>query len=294
LRLFLIINPAAGSGAGERRGKEAVEVLQRSGFDVDAAISEYPGHIIEIAASAGHRSVDGIVAVGGDGTLFEMANGLLASGAEFPAVGVVPAGTGNSLAQDLGAVDFESAIDVIAAGSTRTIDLGRYECNGEHRYFVNVLGIGFVAAVAKQALRFRKLGQVSYALSVFLELARMRPYRLTMKVDGELVECENHFVEVCNSRYTAGNMLIAPQAELSDGFLDVVLLNSISRLGLVKAFPQVYSGEHLSHPHVEVYRCHRLTIQADPPQPLTPDGEVMGQTPLTIEALPSALKVFSR
>jgi len=294
VRFLVIVNPVAGNGAGARRGSETVEALHKLGFATEVAASEYAGHAVEIAAAVGHRSVDGIVVVGGDGTVYEVANGLLGHGTDMPAVAIVPAGTGNSLAHDLGATDFESAMAVISQGRTRTIDAGRYEWAGACRYFLNVLGVGFVAAVARRSIRLKELGHLSYVLSVFMELVRMRDFHLILEVDGHTVECQNHFVEVCNSRYTAGNMLIAPQADLSDGLLDIVLLNSISRLGLVRAFPTVYSGKHLSHPHVEVYRGQKLSLHADPPQPLTPDGEVIGQTPLTIEAVPAALKVFCR
>jgi diacylglycerol kinase (ATP) len=152
-----------------------------------------------------------------------------------------------------------------------------------------VLGTGFAAEVNHRTLAFKKLGVLSYAVGVFATLAALRPYQMRLVVDGQVVERPNTFVTICNSRVAGGNMIMAPDASIHDGWLDVVVANAISRWELMRTFPKIFSGTHTSHPDVEVFRARQVRVETDPPSLLTPDGESLGATPIAVEVLPGKL-----
>jgi len=293
MRLLFIVNPVAGRNYGREAARRAEALLIAKGATVEIAFSLFAGHAVELARTADLKELDGIVAVGGDGTLFEVVNGLLKTHEDLPVpLGQIPVGTGNSFSQDLEIHDLETAIEKISLGKTKNFDVGFFTCEMGFFYFLNVLGVGFVADVCAWAFQRKGLGQLSYALGVIIITASLDHFQLRLTVDGTVYEREGCFVEVCNSRYTAGNMKIAPEAKIDDGLLDVMLLNRISRLRLLKAFPLVFSGKHLSIPQVEVFRGEHIKVETDQAKILTPDGEVFGHTPIEAGVLRQKIRMF--
>jgi diacylglycerol kinase (ATP) len=134
---------------------------------------------------------------------------------------------------------------------------------------------------------------LSYKIGVLLELVVLRAVPCRLVVDGKESVRDAHFVEVCNSRKTGGEMIMAPSAVVDDGLFDVVVARAMSRGTLLKLFPLIFTGEHVKDPHVETFRCSRISVSFEPPQRVTPDGELLGRTPLDIEVVPRALEVFS-
>jgi diacylglycerol kinase (ATP) len=179
-------------------------------------------------------------------------------------------------------------VDVARCHFNKGIEMGRSWHKNEF-YFVNVLGTGFVAEVNHRAKGFKRLGVLGYAASVFATLADLHPYQMRLILDGQTIEQPITFVTICNSRIIGGNMIIAPDASIHDGWLEVVVASAISRWELIKTFPKIFSGTHTSHPKVEVLRARQVSVETDPPSLLTPDGESLGATPIEVEVFPGKL-----
>jgi YegS/Rv2252/BmrU family lipid kinase len=309
--ILLIANPASAMGKSRSVLERAVAWFAQHGIETHRLVSQYPGHLFEALPSRLKENWQTIVVLGGDGTLFEVINLCLDSmsdGKEKPyptPLALIPGGTGNSFAKDLAGNKLEDFLNKITHGTPQPVDvahcrmansidpaLSKVAGRSWHKnefYFINVLGTGFVAEVNHRSFGFKKLGMLGYVVSVFATLAALRPYQLRLSLDGRTVEQPNTFVAICNSRYTGGNMKIAPQASIRDGRLDVVIANAISRWELVRTFPKVFSGTHTSHPDVQMFQARQIRVESDPPSLLTPDGESLGSTPIDVQVLPGKL-----
>ena len=292
MKVLVIYNPQAGNGRARRLLPMIRQGLVERGIDADILLTESSGHATALAQAADLRRYEALIASGGDGTLFEVLNGLMRNpAARKPPLGLVPNGTGNAFMKELGLRkrDWRRAIDIIAANRPRSIDIGRVEAEGLSRYFINIVGVGFVAEIAQAAVPLKRLGAAAYTVAVLRMLPSLRSQAITLELDGKTIVREGVFVEVANSTYTGTDFLIAPKARLDDGLLDVVLLNRISRLELLRLFRTVYDGSHLRHPQVEYFQARSVTVTESRPGRLIPDGEVLGSTPARFECLPGAI-----
>jgi len=290
--MLIIANPCAGHGRGARALSQVEAYLADRNIVHQTAVSARPGHVTKIAAEAAGRGQSPIVLVGGDGTLFEAVNGMAKAGRFLP-VAQIPVGTGNSFIKDLGIESVEDGLRALTEGRTRAVDIGRVHSAVGEYHFVNLVGAGFVANVVSRAISFKLFGDLAYTIGVLLELVVLRAVPCRLTVDGKDSIRDAIFVEVCNSRKTGGQMIMAPSAEVDDGLFDVVIARAMSRATLLKLFPLIFTGEHVKDPHIETFRCSRISVSFEPPQRVTPDGEVLGNTPLEIEVVPRALEVFS-
>ncbi len=294
MRIALIYNPFAGFGRAKKLLPGVRQEFGHASVKLDLLLTRYRGHATELVRELDLTAYDAVVAAGGDGTLFEVINGYFRNSAKTkPPVGVLPVGTGNAFVRDMG-LDKKSrrrAVAIICAGSVRMIDIARYTCGDTTRYFHNVLGFGLVTDIGETAQKVKFLGNVAYTVGVFHRLLGMRTNRARIEFDGRSIERENLFIEVSNTRYTS-NFLIAPQAKIDDGLLDVTLVGSMSRIKLLRAFPKIFDGSHVHLPEVETFTAHRLCITTDTPKRLSPDGELLDQTPVEITCLRQALPVF--
>lgn len=150
-------------------------------------------------------------------------------------------------------------------------------------YFVNLAGLGFVTDVAKTAQRFKSLKDFSYVIGVFHRTINLSFHHLEMDIDGKLFSQENCFVEFCNSRFTGGDMMMAPDAKIDDGLMDIIIASRLSRRSLLATLPKIYKGTHLDHPAVQCIKAKKAIIKTSPEKNLLPDGEIFGNTPTTIE-----------
>jgi diacylglycerol kinase (ATP) len=295
MKLFLILNPTAGKNKGERAIAKATPLLEKAGIQFELKISEFSGHAIKIAEEFDPSKYDGIVAVGGDGTLFEILNGLLKSNPDFDLpIGQIPVGTGNSFIKDLGIHTIEDAVEKIVGGKTQQVDAGHFKYPEGENFFINLLGTGFVSNVAHQAGKYKALGPLSYIIGVFEEVIQLKSVPLELTIDGKVYQRDYIFTEICNSTKTGGNMIMAPDAKIDDGLLDVILLNDISKFNLLKVFPQIFKGTHVNDSHVETFKGKHIKIVTETPQRLTPDGEVFGTTPIEVSILPNKITMFCR
>jgi diacylglycerol kinase (ATP) len=249
-----------------------------------------------LLSDADLSAFDGIIAAGGDGTLFEVVNGLYQHKREnrLP-LGLIPVGTGNAFARDLGLQpgDWARGIDIIRTGRLRPLDVGRVETETETFYFLNIIGLGFPVDAMKTSKKLKMVGKAAYTLAVIREMLRLKSYRLVIEIDGNKIEEDNVFVEISNTRYTGTSFLIAPAARLDDGLLDVTLLRKLPKLRLLRLFPTIYSGAHVKFEEVTTCTASKVKILIPRNRLLAPDGELHGDTPVTINCLRQDLEIYS-
>lgn len=293
---LVIVNPAAGGGRGGRRATAAIERLRAGGLRLTVRETEAPGGAVELARQGFAEGWRGFVAGGGDGTAFEVLNGLmpaaLASG-EKVRLGFLPLGTGNAYLRDFARDVAEHSIESLLAGRRRASDvLVLRHSAGEH-YFLNLFGYGFPAEVtARTSGGLKRWGVAGYTLGVVLSLARLRPRPLPMRVDGGALDAEPlTFACVCNSRYTA-DMLIAPDAEIADGRADLIRVAPMGRLEVLRAFPRIFRGTHTELEAVTVTQAREIDFEPRGETEVMIDGEVLRLEPRGVRVLPRAIEVW--
>jgi diacylglycerol kinase (ATP) len=258
--------------------------------------SEEPEHLRELAAKAARDGATLVVAVGGDGTVNEVAQGIVGSEVELA---VIPRGTGLDFIRTFGIPrKLDDAVGVALHGRTRAIDAGRADYrawSGEQAeaWFFNVAGAGISGAVAKRTNESSKAfgGKASYLWSTLAVFSRWENTEMTVSVDDERRRGPMLEVVVANGRYLAGGMKMCPEASPDDGLFDVLLIGNVTKGDLVRTLPKIYRGTHLPHPRAELLRGRTVTVEPTEPMPVQLDGEQPGTTPVRLELVPQALRL---
>ena len=293
-----IVNPAAGGGRSARLLAPALKRLAQAGIDVKVATTRSAGDATEIARDAYARGTSHFIGVGGDGTSYEVVNGLFpqAIGNEPPTLGFLPLGTGNSFLRDFSDRGVEHAIESLIAGKSRPCDVMRMRHRSGEVYYINLLSMGFSADVATlRARRFSHWGELGYIASIFLTLARFNRRPFPLRVEGQ-ENFDNRsclFVTFNNSKFTGGTMMIAPKAEVDDGQVEYVRWGPIGRLGLIRNLPGLYDGTHIRHPLAECKAVRGVEFKLDAPADVMVDGEVLSLLCEKLDDLPRALNVVA-
>jgi diacylglycerol kinase (ATP) len=287
----IILNPAAGK---VRDVEDVVARLSRVP-NGEIRISTKPGSAARFASAALRKGFDLVVAAGGDGTLNEVVNGI-GENLGDARLGLIPLGTGNDFARTIGVPDdLEAAIDLIVIGETRDVDLVRVTSD-EVRYFVNVSAGGFSGLVdEKLTPEIKKTwGPLAYLRGAAAALSELRAYRTTLALDNsESLTLDLYNVVVANGRYVAGGTLIAPEASIDDGLLDIVLIPQRSAPELALLAAQVALGTHLTSEAIVFRRAAQLTVHSKPGMWFNVDGELVGNEPARFEILPRALRFIA-
>lgn len=296
----IIINPTAGRGSAGKNIPRIRALLETGDAEWIWHFTQKRGDAEVMAKEAAGNGADLVVAVGGDGTIHEVVNGVLAAGksaSENLSVGLIPFGTGNDLARELGIYNnLEKACQVVLNDNTIRMDIGVMEGanTGGERHFLVLSGVGFDAQTAKRVNEGIKWisGAPAYIIGALTTLAQFKPFVLTYMADDGQAHCVNAmFASVANAPTTGGGMIIAPGAKLDDGLLDICLVEKVSKPQFIYQLTRVFSGDHVKHPAVSIIRTSSVTLDADPPQPLLIDGEVVGTTPVRIRVLPGAIRM---
>ena len=231
--------------------------------------------------------------LGGDGTVHEVVSGLIERGAAASVpLGVIPGGTGNDVARDLGISSPQDAAQRILRGRTTPFDVARVEAGGQVDYCVTVIGWAGVADVNCTAERLRMLGPPRYALAALWQILFAKRRRARILLDDQILEDDFLLVAACNTASSGSGMRLAPRAKVDDGKLDVVVLRSATRRQMLRLFTKVFDGSHVDMPCIEYYQVRSLSILTDDRRPLDLDGEIKGAPPLTIQTLPGAVRMF--
>jgi YegS/Rv2252/BmrU family lipid kinase len=292
-----VVNPAAGGGRCRKLVGPALDRLRADGIKLEVVETSAPAQATEIVRDASARGYRRFIAVGGDGTSYEIVNGLFpkAENHESPTLAFLPLGTGNSFLRDFGDGGVELAIDAILAGRSQGCDVLRLSHKAGVIHYINLLSMGFAADVATmRARRFSSWGEPGYQLSIFSQLVRFRRRPFPLRVDGEsdIDRRPCLFLTFNNSKYTGGTMMIAPKADVSDGLIEYVRWGPIGRVGLIRNLPTLYDGTHINHPLAERRPAKRIDFHLDAPVDVMVDGEVLTLYCETLDVLPSALNVM--
>lgn len=287
----LVHNPASGGGRGRVRFRKAEAVLAVAGFDLDPIETTHPGHATQLGrelAEAGHKRILGF---GGDGTLSELAGGVLASGRDVE-LGFIPSGTGNDFLRHFGICSVDEAIRRIRHGKAQRLDAVRVRMPDEERWSINIVGVGFAPlAVVAANRRYKWAGPQAYNLGVIDRIVRLRPTPTRLTMDGDTLTGAFPLVLASNTTFTGGGMKMAPEADATDGEVDVMWVDPISRLELMRLLGGIRRATHVHHPKVHFRRARCVRIEPETPSPLLGDGEVYGGTPVDLEVVPGALRL---
>lgn len=291
MKAALVVNPFAGGKKAKALYPGVVSSLKSRGVETKLFVSEYSNHIYQIGKKLESSDYDSIIAMGGDGTNFNLINGLLSSKSpqSIPPLGVLPAGSGNSFARDLGIHSLDQGIESILRNNPLKVDVCSFSRAKKRTYFINLLGLGFVTDVAKTAERFKRIGSFSYLVGVVHRTIGLDFNHLSLEIDGKKFSGRNCFVEFCNSRYTGGNMLMAPDAKINDGYMDIIIAAPMSKKRLLSALPRIFSGTHILMPEITCIKAKKAIVRTYPEKTLLPDGEILGKTPAVIEIHPEML-----
>jgi len=290
-----VVNPAAGGGRCRKLVGPALERLRAGGIELNVVETSAPGQATRIVREAYARGYRKFIAVGGDGTSYEIVNGLFtANERDKPTLAFLPLGTGNSFLRDFSDRGVEFAIEALLSRNSRPCDVLRLSHQGGVLYYINLLSMGFSADVATlRARRFSGWGEIGYQSSIFISLARFRRRPFPLRVDGE-PELDRRpclFLTFSNSKFTGGTMMIAPLAAVDDGLIEYVRWGPIGRLGLIRNLPTLYDGTHIEHPLAERQQAKRIDFELNAPVDVMVDGEVFTLLCQSLDVLPSALNV---
>ncbi len=276
-RARLIYNPTAGREQIRKNLPYILERLENAGYETSTHATTGAGCARDAARLAGERGFDLVIAAGGDGTLFEVINGL-APLEKRPLLGLIPAGTTNDFARALGiSKDIEKACDVLCDDHIEPIDIGQ----SNDRYFINIAAGGSLTELTYEVpIKLKTfVGQLAYYIKGLERLPHIAPTNVTIEYDGKLYQGEIMIFLIANSHSVAGFEKLAPKASLRDGMFDFLIVEKLSFPELLHLATLTLRGEHLHHPKVKYVQANRIKIRADSPMQLNLDGEYGGELP---------------
>lgn len=295
---LFIVNPAAGNGIALRMartiGKLFRELKQKyKDIDYEIVFTRYEGHATEIARDFSSTGDYRIYAVGGDGTLNEVLNGMVGTNSTLACI---PGGSGNDFIKSVvSKFDRRRILLDTILGTEREVDLGM----ADDRYFLNIASLGFDANVVKNSEKYKTgpivPNKVSYLLSVISTAMDIKPEKVRIIADGEVFDEEVFMVAVANGKYYGGGIKIAPLAEIDDGLLEVIIVTDIDRAKVMKFLPKAIAGKHMGLPELQYRRCKRVEIVAEEPVYINVDGELAARRKVTFSIADKKVKmVFPR
>ncbi|MBP3038960.1 diacylglycerol kinase family lipid kinase [Bacillaceae bacterium Marseille-Q3522] len=291
-----IVNKISGNGRALKIWSHLEKKLQEKQIDYCVRFTEKPKHATSLVQEIiRNEKATAIVAVGGDGTIHEVINGLV--GTEMP-LGIIPAGSGNDFSRGLGIpLKYDKALERILRGKPKPIDIGFINST----YFCTVAGIGFDGEVAqktnlsisKKLLNNMKMGKISYFINALYVLFRFKPMDITIIIDKKPYMVQKLWlIAVANLPFYGGGMVICPEAESSDGFFDICIVQGMSKLEFLRTFPLIFKGAHITSPSIKIIRGKELEISSPSPLLIHGDGEMIGQTPAKIRIEHGVLSVI--
>jgi len=299
-KVKIILNPMADMGNAWRVARDLRSITEQHG-GVDWSGTVYPGHGIELAKQAGELGYDMVIAMGGDGTVHEVINGIMRTSEDKrPVLGVVPVGSGNDFAHGINVskISTEALLHALD-GEASAVDLGLMtDGHGRKEYFDNTLGIGFGAVVTIRSHRLPLLrGFIMYLTSVIQTIILdHNPMSMQIETDDQKWEQSVIYLVLCNGPREGGGFLIAPEAKIDDGILHYAMITNVSRLMMLRIVPEVMKGTHGRFKQVRMGTCKNFTLSADRPLYIHADGEIFtgpgtDLRKVSFEVLPKALKV---
>ncbi len=295
MKILCLYNPQAGGGKARKELEYVRKLFQKYQIEADIRVTQYPHHATQILQETVIAGYQAIVAAGGDGTFFDVLNGYLKNHSQthIP-LGLIPVGTGNSLSRDIALDnnDLEDFIKIIHQLKTKAFDVAKVDTEAGHFYFANMMGFGFTTDVTLTAIKLKWLKNFAYTLGVLFNTIKLKTYPLQITVNGQTQIVDNTFITVSNSQYTGNDFHIAPKAKVDDGLLDIIIVNKVSRLNLLKTFPKIFDGSYIHSPYVTYIQTDQIKFSSPHIKFTAPDGEVLGQLPIEISVIPKAISLL--
>jgi len=303
-KMFIIVNPVSANKTTAKEWPKFEKVLLDSGYEFEAVLTECPGHATELARQALKRGYKTIMSVGGDGTMNEVVNGFFQDGHLVDLdsrLVVFSRGTGCDFIKTLGInKGIEDLLTILTRNKEKQLDVGCVSFvdmteNMVRRYFLNVADIGIGAETANRVNKHSKLlkGLLSFMFGAVSTIMLYKNKDFKVVIDDDIVLNERmNSVIVANGKYFGGGMKVAPDAMIDDGVFDIIILGDLSKAEIIKSFPMIYKGDHLSHPKVKHYRGRKIMIKSGGKGLIEVDGEIPGRDDAMFELLPEALKIL--
>jgi diacylglycerol kinase (ATP) len=285
-KIHILINPVAGGRKCKKLYPAVLRRLGESGVTCDVTVSQYPGQMTDLASELAARGCETVVVCGGDGTVNEVINGIAGTDT---ALGVVPLGTANDFAANMGIKDINSACAVIMQRQTKKIDLVRVN---HDKFFAGTACLGFDAEVAAFARSRRVDPFLMHVVGGLFKFFSYKPKTVELRFDGQKCFGDIFLVAFSNIRSYAKGMLITPEAEYDDARLDICVVKAMPKRKVLSIFPSVYKGRHVKHKGVTMYRTEAVFIQSMGPMDLYADGDFIASTPVRLEVVPKCLEVI--
>ncbi|MCT4618105.1 MAG: diacylglycerol kinase family lipid kinase [Marinisporobacter sp.] len=289
MNILFIVNPIAGKGNCDFVIEKIKEKMDSFHIPYKIKLTTRKNEAEEIARNAVMKGYEKIVAVGGDGTIYEVVNGIIGSNTSL---GVIPSGTGNDFVRTVGIPnDLDQALKVIAYGKAVNIDCGK----ANDRYFVNVASVGLDAEIVKETQDVKKYlsGSWAYMGGLLKTLFSYKNKKVHMDIDEKKDKKNITLVAVANGKYYGGGMKIAPMADIKDGDFQVCVVDEISKLKLMRVFPKIFSGEHVDYEEVDMHTGKQIKIKSDELLSINLDGDIIGKSfNIHFEMVPKGLKVL--
>ena len=279
-KYYLLVNPKGGHKRGLEIYEKVKHIFSSADTNITVLHTEYAGHAFDFANTLDFVGYDGLCAIGGDGTMYELINGMLKrdDNHKIP-IGLITGGTGNSFMYDVDCLDPIDAAKRIVQHNLRPLDIAKVNANGELFYSFNIIGWGLATDAGKLAEKLRWLGGVRYDVASIIEVLKGKDRIATLTLDEEVIKENFIFIIGCNTIHTGKAMKMAPLAQLNDGKIDLIIVRKTSRINLLKLFPKLFSGDHIKSPLVEYRQVQNFSISLEETNDLTIDGEIIGTTP---------------
>jgi YegS/Rv2252/BmrU family lipid kinase len=294
MKYLLIVNPHSGKKRGLSILNEIKPIFDSNDIMLKIIETTHSGHAKKIAYQINLNNYDGLLAIGGDGTLNEIINGMLnrEDGEKTP-LGLIPGGSGNSYLHDLKLTEPLIATNAIINNNIQSMDVAKIEVENKIQYSINMIGWGLVTDIGNKAEKYRWLGANRYTILSILEVFTHKSRPATLMIEKETIKDDFTFIIACNSIHVGNGMKMAPKAKLNDGLIDLIVVKSnISRLRLLSTLPKLFDGTHLEQPEVSYYQTPYFSLIPKNNEILNIDGEIMGKTPITVNMIPKAIDFF--
>ena len=293
-KLCFLVNPKAGKQKSEAIIRQIKHELVKKSIDFNFFHSDKGGSISEFIQKEDLKGFDGLCVLGGDGTINEAINGLmlLDQPKNIP-LGIIPTGSGNAFAETLGELDPIKMLSNILTGETSLIDVFKIDDREKTFFAINIIGWGMAAEVNILAEKLRWMGGIRYSVASLITVMRMKQKHLKANLDESSIEDKALFFLALNNVHTGKGMQMAPNAILDDGLIDIILVRSASKPRVLKIFTQLFSGTHIKDPHVEYSQITSFDIETEN-DPLNIDGENTGVSPIKVELINKAVRIFGK
>lgn len=294
MKFYLTVNPHGGAKKGPKLLKKIKPVFDKANVELTVIETMFAGHAKELVEQLDFTGYDGLVSIGGDGTLHEVVNGIMNRKQDFNLpIGLIPGGSGNSFMHDLDLVDPINAANAIINGKTCKVDLAEVKINHVTKYAINIIGWGLVTDIANNAEKHRWMGTSRYTILSAIEVFTYNPRPAALVIGNKRISDDFTFIIACNTIHTGKGMKMAPNAKLNDGEMDIIVVkHKASRFKLLTMLPTVFDGTHINNPLVECYKASEFSLIPKEDELLNIDGEIAGSTPIDVKVIPNRIEIF--